>query len=143
MGKKIILILVVAALIFGAWYYRKIEKEKAIFGGKKKSTVVNELRRKWKNEYIRTSTDWIINHATASEEDDIQQKADDNDTSYEDQVNRDVLWMWDNFPENQHPYRESESDPNRNWRKRWIIAETERMGIDTTMIEVEEMMYKV
>jgi len=141
--KKIILITVILALAFGVWYLNKIQNEKAIFNGKTKRQVLKILREKWESEYKRTQKLWILNNADAEEVAVIQEKAGDNGVTYDEQVINDVNWLYEFVTENRHPYRVSESDSTKVWRKTWVIAQAENMGIDTSLQEAQDMLYKV
>lgn len=141
--KKIFILIIVLGLAAGVWYLNKIQKEKAIFNGRSKMQILKLLRDKWKAEYFSSKTNWITNHQTESEREVTDGKAAENGISFEEQVQKDVNWIWDNYPEDRHPYRVSENDPSKSWWKRWVIAETENMGVDTSLQDVQDMMFKV
>lgn len=141
--KKVILLIIILGLAAGVWYLNKIQKEKAIFEGKTKMQILKLLRDKWKAEYFKTKTNWITNHQTAEERERTEEKAAENGVSFSEQVQRDVTWLWANHPEDKHPYRASETDEGKKWWKRWTIAEVEAMGVDTSLQDVQDMMYKI
>ena len=142
--KVTILILLVVTLAFFTNENLKKLKEKQFFGGKTEKEVLKIIRDAWKPIFLDKTEKMFLSLPTDdSQIIAIQEKADANGKTYEEQVKADALYLFNSDPINRHPFKGSPTDWRYMWRIAWLKGFVKRMGLDIQDPKVIEMMKKV